>query len=278
MIGVVRDISAFKQAMNELQRSQAELEQRVQERTRELHKSNLELQSEITKRLEIEVERQQLLRKIVALQEEERRRISRELHDNLGQQLTALRLGIEALVKPGIKQPRKRAEDLREMIKRMDAEVDFLARELRPASLDELGLSTTISNFVAEWSKLFNIPADFHTNNITENHFPPELEINLYRISQEALNNISKHANATHVAVILERRDGHIVLIIEDNGIGFALEKSRTLTSENNGLGLIGMRERGALIGGNVEIESSVGSGTTIFVRVPLPQRDREEE
>lgn len=274
MIGVVRDITATKQALEELQQAHTELEKRVEERTFDLHNANLELQYEITKRTEFEEERQRLLRRIVVLQEEERRRISRELHDNLGQQLTALRLGIDAIIRSDGKRSGKEAEELQEIIKRMDAELDFMARELRPSALDELGLPTTISNFLEEWSKLINIPAEFHTSGITDDRFSPEIEINLYRIVQETLNNVSKHAQATHVAVILERRDEQVILIIEDNGIGFALHQKPTLNIADKGLGLVGMRERAALIGGTVEIESSPGTGTTIFVRVPILSLD----
>ena len=226
---------------------------------------------DITERKEAEEERRQLLGRIVETQEEERRRISRELHDHFGQQLTVLRLGVEALQGHDPAQLDERVKELREMIKRLDTEVDFLAWELRPAALDEFGLASALAVFVEQWSKQFNIVAELHTTGLDEDRLPPEIEISIYRIAQEALNNVSKHAQANRVAVILESRDGSVVLIIEDDGVGFELQQDATPSASGRGLGLIGMRERAALIGGMLEVESSQGGGTTIFTRIPLP-------
>lgn len=266
----IEDITERKQAKEELLKAHS----LMQERSKELQNANIAMQSEIAKRMEFESERQRLLRRIVESQEDERRRISRELHDSFGQQLTVLRLGLELLQKHDQEQPGKRISDLLELIKRLDSEVDFLARELRPIALDELGLSSALRNFLEEWSLLFNIPVKFHSDDLSENEISPEVETSLYRIAQEAINNISKHAQATRVAVVIERREKQIVLIIEDNGIGFAMPDIEISNSEDKGLGIIGMRERSALVGGTLEIESSPGNGTTVFVRVPLKSGD----
>ncbi|HEX9961900.1 MAG TPA: ATP-binding protein, partial [Pyrinomonadaceae bacterium] len=153
---------------------------------------------------------------------------------------------------------------------RIDSEVDFLAWELRPSVLDDLGLVAALENFVKDWSRHFNIPAEFHQVGLDGRHLLPEIEINLYRIGQEALNNICKHAKkADNVSVLLERRDGTVSFIVEDNGDGFEPSEKAVFTGDDRGMGLLGMKERAELVGGAIEIESAIGKGTTIFVRVP---------
>jgi signal transduction histidine kinase len=160
-------------------------------------------------------------------------------------------------------------EQVKSIADQIDSEVDFLAWELRPSVLDDLGLSAAMKKFVDEWSTHFNVPAEFEQIGIDGKHLLPEIEINLYRIGQEALNNISKHARATNVSAILERRDGIMSLIIEDDGIGFNPDKRAKLTEDDRGMGLLGMKERAELVGGKIEIESAPNKGTTIYVRVP---------
>jgi two-component system CheB/CheR fusion protein len=269
-VKIARDLTERKRLEDALLRVHNELEERVRERTVKLAETNTSLESEVRERRAAEDRVKSLLKQLVKVQEEERRRLSRELHDSFGQQLTALRLGIDAITKSGARRMSRQGNDLRAIIKQLDRDVDFLAHELRPAALDELGLVSALANFTSEWSKVFGIPADFHSARLTDERLTSEIETNLYRITQEALNNVAKHAQATHVAVVLERRDGHITLIIEDNGIGMTLGEDALTYIENGGLGLIGMRERAALIGGELEIESSAGDGTTIFVRLPI--------
>jgi two-component system, chemotaxis family, sensor kinase Cph1 len=209
------------------------------------------------------------LRRIVSAQEIERQRISRDLHDHLGQQLTALRLTIASLKDQA--QPHAELdapiEQIQSLTKQIDGDVDFLAWELRPAALDELGMSAMLENFVQEWTKHFNTETEYHCRGLNSIQLQPETEINLYRIAQEALNNIAKHAEASHVDVLLERRGTDAVLVVEDNGKGFNPNEKNNL---KDGLGLISMRERASLVGGTLEIESAPGQGTTIFVRVPI--------
>jgi PAS domain S-box-containing protein len=268
MSGVMSDITARKQDEEELRQAREELEEKVRQRTHEL-------QAQISRRQEIEAEQHRLLQRVVRAQEEERRRISREMHDSLGQQLTALRLALDSLTNLYPSNASERLLDLQQMLKRLDSEVDFLAWELRPASLDELGLIPTLSAFVEEWGKQLKVAVEFHTNRMTEERLPYEIETNLYRIVQEALNNIAKHAQATQVSVLLKRLDGHILLIVEDNGVGFDPQQIASASVTDKGLGLISIRERAMLIGGNIEIESSLGKGATIFVRAPLSTTEK---
>ena len=270
-VKIARDMTEKIQADEKLRRAHEYLEIKVAERTSELAASNESLQNEIVERRQIEQNRLTLLRKLVTTQEDERQRISRELHDHLGQQLTALRLNLESL-----RENCREYADLYDKITQtqkiaaqLDADVDFLAWELRPAALEDLGLRSALENYVKEWSLHFGIPSEFHTAGLDDIKLTPEVEINLYRIMQEALNNTSKYAEAKQASVLFERHDGHITLIIEDDGAGFDIKEATTF-EKGKGLGLIGMRERATLIGGTLEIESGSGQGTTIFVRLPL--------
>lgn len=211
-------------------------------------------------------------RRISTVQEAERRRLSRDLHDHTGQQLTGLRLKLEN-VKESIEkhapQLTPKLQDLCEEALRMDRDISLLAWELRPESLDEHGLADTLASFVREWSLTHGVNAEFHA--IEANiRMRPEVETNLYRIVQEALNNILKYANATDVTVTLDCTGSQAKVVIEDNGIGFNPDEfGPEHNSGGGGLGLIGMQERAALLGGRVEIESSPGKGTSVFARVP---------
>ena len=208
-----------------------------------------------------------LLKELVRAQEDERRRLARDLHDHLGQRLTTLRMRIESMKDPNARSPAT-PDELQEIVKRLDDDVDFLAWELRPIALDELGLEAALSNYATQWSEHFDAKAEFHARGLGEQRLPPEVESNLYRIAQEALNNCAKHSKCTRASIILERRDHHVILIIEDNGAGF--EVPSELESHSN-MGLMSMRERTALMGGTFDIESTPTKGTTIFVRVPIP-------
>ncbi len=268
---IASDLTEKKKRAEELQQAHDELEMRVKERTKELAESNLALVTEMEEREVAERQRIDLLRRLVSSQELERRRIARDLHDQLGQRLTALRLKIASLkdLSPASTDFPVRIQRLQEIAERLDSEVSFLAWELRPSALDDLGLTDAIGAFVNEWSKHYEIPADFYSANLNEDRLNREAETHLYRISQEALNNIAKHAIPSQVTVILERRGDNVILIIEDNGIGFEPSNERLPSESGKGLGLVGMRERASLVGGSVEIESAPGKGTTIFVNVP---------
>lgn len=218
----------------------------------------------------------EILQKLVSAQEDERKRLARDLHDELGQQLTALRLKLEATRELcDQKEICRRLDEMQLIAKHIDADVDFLAWELRPVALDDLGLIAALENYVSEWSRHAGILAEFHAPKSKKIRFASEVETNFYRITQEALNNIYKHANAKFVSVMLEERDDLIVLIIEDDGIGFNL-KSRK--NQKKGLGLIGMNERATLVGGSFEIESIPKQGTTIYVRVPASFNRKEKK
>ncbi|HEY8561039.1 MAG TPA: ATP-binding protein [Pyrinomonadaceae bacterium] len=226
--------------------------------------------------LESEQTRGKLLHQIISAQEEERKRISRNIHDHLGQQLTALRLMLSSLKDhPASSNQFDKAYTIAEKI---DSEIDFLVWELRPTVLDDLGLVKALENYLNEWSRHVKIPVEFHTLGLTERRLSPEIEINLYRIAQEALNNVSKHAKAKHVGVLLEKQDRNVALIIEDNGVGFDLKERERSNGNEKGLGLLGIKERALLVNGTAEIESSPENGTTIFVRIPIRYGNKKDK
>ena len=269
---IARDLTAEKQSQEELRRQYEELEAIIAGRTAELAEVNETLLYQMEQRRIIEEERVALLQKIVTTQEDERRRIARDMHDSLGQQLTAMRLKLASMKTDMYKGIRIEAEleGLQELGKRIDSEVNFLVWELRPSALDDLGLAAAIDNYVREWSRHYGVNAEFHAGRLGRARLKENVEINLYRIAQEALNNVQKHARAKNANVVLEARERTLVLVIEDDGDGFDTSEIRAGREVGGGLGLVGMHERAAIIGGAIEIESAPGSGTTVFVRVPM--------
>jgi len=268
---ICRDLTERVNFQKELETAHASLEEKVAERTNQLAGTNEALRLEVTSRKKSEEIRVALLRKIVNAQEDERKRIARDIHDHIGQELVGIKFKLDHL--------QKRYEDDDElvsemsnligMVKKIDSEVDFLAWELRPSIIDHLGLTSALKTYTEEWAKHFETQAEFHHSGLQSKNLLPEIEINLYRIGQEALNNVAKHAHAKNASVLLERVDGSVSLVIEDDGVGFDLAKKERITDNDRGMGLLGMKERAELVGGTVQIESVPGGGTTVLVRVP---------
>jgi PAS domain S-box-containing protein len=241
------------------------------ETRRQLSESRTLLAAEIADRTQAETSRARLLRRLVVAQEDERRRLAQELHDGLGQRLTALRLILEAFDGDRSARPMPTATAL-EMLARIDQDVDFIAWELRPAALDELGLVQVLETYVSEWSRHAGVPAVFHARPANLERFAPEVEATIYRITQETLNNVAKHARARSVNVLLELRDDNLALVVEDDGVGYQpAVKGETM------MGLTGMRERALAVGGTIELEPTPGGGTTVLACIPTASgyRDR---
>jgi signal transduction histidine kinase len=210
---------------------------------------------------------QTLSRKLVEMQEDERRRVSRELHDEAGQTLTSLLLTLRLLEReagPG-GAVTARAEDLRRIAESIQETLHRVATGLRPVALDHLGLVPALQQLVGNFSTSGGPNIVLETLGFGDGRLTTEVETALYRIAQEALTNAVRHAAAREIAVVLERREGHLVLIVEDDGRGFDAD----LASRSGRLGMIGMRERAEMLGGRLLMESSPGSGTTIVVEVP---------
>jgi signal transduction histidine kinase len=251
------------------QEVQEELEERVRERTAELQELTGRLLEEVKARGKAEREVKELLRRVISAQETERFCLARELHDHLGQQLVALKRNLETIKGQawGREQLYGEVERMEAVVRQLDSDVDYLAWGLRPAALDRLGLAAALEQFTREWSGHARVAADFYAAGFEGVELPPEVGINLYRVAQEALNNVQKHAAARNVSVLLERRDGYALLIVEDDGEGFDYDAAG---GDGGGMGLVNMRERASLIGGTLEIETSPGAGTSLYVRAPI--------
>lgn len=214
---------------------------------------------------------QALSHRLVEVQETERRNISRELHDETGQILSVLLLSLSLLEREA-NRPEvviARAAELAEMVEEMLENLHRLAVNLRPASLDHLGLQVALEQYLGTFQETFSrqygINVQFEMAGLEGERLPQAVETALYRIVQEALNNVVRHAQATQVDVLLEQRDGKVVLIIEDNGGGFDLQTA----SQSGRLGLFGMKERAEMLGGILVVETIAGVGTTVLVEVP---------
>jgi signal transduction histidine kinase len=214
--------------------------------------------------------REQLLAKVISAQEDERKRIARELHDETSQALTSLMVGLKfAEDSTDTVQIRGKTTELRALAAQILENVHDLATELRPSLLDDLGLVAAIQRYAREYSTKMNINVDSHVSGLNEQRLPPEVDIAVYRIIQEALTNIAKHAEASNVSVILRYHDSSLVAIVEDDGGGFNVDSVMASPDEER-LGLFGMYERVSLVGGKITIESQPGVGTTIYLDIPL--------
>jgi signal transduction histidine kinase len=204
------------------------------------------------------------LRRVVTAQEAERKRLARELHDETGQALTSILLGLKSVEEA--KSPEaleEAARNLRALVVATLQDVRRLAVELRPKALDDFGLVPALERLVQTFSEGTGIEVQLEAR-LGAERLPGEIETTLYRLIQEALTNVVKHAHATTVSILLVRRGGKVTGIVEDDGRGFDPAEARA-----DGLGLVGMRERAGLVGGRLTIEAAAGAGTTIAVEVP---------
>lgn len=209
-----------------------------------------------------------LSRKVLTAQEEERQRIARELHDETAQSLTSLLIGLRIVEKAMTPQETAaRIADLRVQTGRTLEEVRKLAVDLRPSTLDDLGLAAALNGYTDEFARRSRADVVFHAVRLDQ-RLPDEVEVVVYRIVQEALTNVWKHAEATRVEVRVSGEDRMVSASVADNGRGFNVES--TMRSRETGLGLFGMQERVALVGGTLTITSQPGSGTRVAIQIPL--------
>ena len=215
-----------------------------------------------------------LSRRLVEVQEDERRAIARELHDEAGQALASLRFGLRLLERE-IDEGGSVTGRVAELMQRTDAVIDGLHRlaaDLRPPSLDPLGLEAALREYVRSAGSKFGLEVRFKARGFASERLPVVVETALYRVVQEAMTNVARHAGATRVDVLAECRGDRVVVVVEDDGTGFDPDRVR----RGDHLGLLGMRERAEALGGTMVVESSPGGGTTIVVEVPSadPHRD----
>jgi signal transduction histidine kinase len=282
-------VSERTRATRALRDAHDHLEQRVAERTEALSRLNEALRVEIDERGRAERELAEIARRrsedlrdfavsVQRAQEDERRRIARELHDDLGQRLSGLKLSLQVLeddVVEGGMMPASRLQELGRDLDKMIVEVRRLSYNLRPAALDDFGPIAALQTLCNQFEKTHKVRTRFQANEPDDTRHGAHVEIALYRIAQEALSNVAKHARATTVSVQLTRHDSAIAVIVEDDGCGFDVNAIRAERKQGAGLGLVGMMERSQLLGGTFRVESTLRGGTRIEAHLPLDNSHR---
>jgi signal transduction histidine kinase len=218
------------------------------------------------------LQRQELLKQLIQTQEDERRRIARDLHDDLGQDLAGLGMRLEAAEQSwggDQGQARTKLAEARALIARVSQIVHAMILSLRPPTLDDLGLEAAVRAQAERTLREAGLRVEFFTHGL-ERRLPPDSETALFRVFQEAMSNIARHAHAHQVRLSLEMRDGHFAGEIVDDGIGFDLDQAYPTGHTLRGMGLLGMRERAEQFGGTLEIQSRPGHGTRILIRLPI--------
>lgn len=228
--------------------------------------------SDITPRKRVEEEIRHLTRRLINASEEERKRFSRDLHDEFGQVLTGLQLGLEVLkesLREDQEEEKKRCERLVGLIAQLGDHVRDISATLMPAVFDEMGLVATLHWDIETWRRQSpGLDIDLQADELPP--LEPEVEIALYRVCQESLNNVIRHAKAHQARVQLVRRAGRVILTVTDDGIGFDEKAARPPVNGRWRIGIAGMRERIAALGGQLHIDSEKGKGTTVRVEVPV--------
>lgn len=253
------------ESLESIRNHNIELEQKIRERTKEIKESRKMIEN--------------LLKKVITTQEEERRRIARELHDDTMQNISAILMNIDMCLIYPENITKEKIESIRGIAVTTLESIQCIIQDLRPTILDDLGLEAAIRWVLNKHLGEKNITYFLNISGFDDKRFDPQIETNLFRIVQEAIINISKYANAESVIVDLDITDKGIYLLIEDDGDGFDLEETLQNTRRHynkrngRGLGLLGMKERASLIGGNLMMCSRYGEGTRISLDIPIKEK-----
>ena len=223
--------------------------------------------------------RARLLKQVLSAREEEQHRIARDLHDGIGQSLTSLLLGLRAAAEmPTFEEARARLGEIRSIAASLLDEVRRLARGLRPSVLDDLGLAAVLERYAADYTQAHGIAVDVYAPDLASARLPADVETALYRIAQETLTNVLKHAAAKTVSLVVRRESSGVHFTVEDDGRGFDNDALLQAPGTGKGLGLLDISERAALLNGSVTLESRPGSGTTVHVCIPLREENHDED
>ncbi|MBO8168901.1 MAG: HAMP domain-containing protein [Thermoanaerobacteraceae bacterium] len=251
---------AFNEMAGKLQKAEQEREELWQE---VMHKEKM---------------RRFLLNKVITAQEEERLRISRELHDETGQALSSVNLALASLEGSQTQEElHQRVTLMQQTVRKALEGIHLLARQLRPSVLDKLGLAAAVERFIKDCSAYWGKDIGLTTVGCSGDHIPPEIKIAAYRIVQEALTNALRHAEAENISVVLQKTKDKVLAIIEDDGKGFDLDNVLRQNEDMSHLGLFGMQERANMLGGSLNIETAPGKGTTVYAELPLNGREASE-
>ncbi|MDH4618383.1 PAS domain-containing sensor histidine kinase [Brevibacillus sp. AY1] len=229
----------------------------------------------VQQRTEKERNQYKLTHFAIQAQEEERKRIARELHDGVGQALYSILVGLNVIGQDNLTDPIKQhVNDLLQMTSKAMEEVKRMALELRPSALDDLGLLPALRSLMKRVEKSFHIQVEMHVQG-EKRRYSAAMETALYRIVQEAMTNTAKYGKASQLGIVFENREKEVVVTVVDDGVGFDVEQA---LDAGKGLGLFGMRERAQLLGGTVDIRSAPDDGTTVIIRITVPKEGTEDD
>jgi len=218
-----------------------------------------------------------LSRQLVQIQENERRHIARELHDEIGQALTAIEINLQITLRaPGTTAIVPRLEESLKLVERLLQQVQDLSLDLRPSMLDDLGLEAALRWYAGHQARRAGLRIDFWAEPL-EDRLEPAIETNCFRVAQEAMTNVVRHARAQGVAMTLRREDSLLHLVVHDDGVGFDPARVREQAVQGSSVGLLCMEERVSLAGGQFKIDSSPEQGTEVHAWFPLKWRENKD-
>ncbi|MCJ2165198.1 PAS domain S-box protein [Pseudodesulfovibrio sp. S3] len=278
-MAILTDVTHHKALEAELLTAHGQMEDRVKKRTTELSEANTQLKAEAEERSKAQERILSLTQEIIRVQEDERQRIARDLHDNVAQDLSSLMLRMETLFDGHSRvdlELHKRGITVMHVLRGAIASVRDIAYGLRPPALDQLGLVKALENLCTEAGSRHSFDVDFFSTGIQDIALDFDTEINIYRMVQEAVRNIARHARAKTATIRLVKSHPDILIRIEDNGQGFLVQERLTTSDSEKRMGLRSMEERARLIGGSMEIQSLPGTGTRIIFKVPIDSARRQ--
>ncbi|MBG0790386.1 MAG: PAS domain S-box protein [Desulfovibrionaceae bacterium] len=279
-LGILTDVTRHKILERELLRAHVEMENRIKKRTAELSEANVRLKAEAEERGKAQERILSLTQQLIRIQEDERQRISRDLHDNVAQDLSSIMLKMETLFDDQScvnDELMDRGRNVAEILHKAIASVRDIAYGLRPPALEQFGLVGALETLCQDVASKHSYVVDFFATGLEDIQMDYDAEINIYRMIQEAVRNISRHAGASKATIRMVKSHPDILIRIEDNGRGFNLDQRLEKAAAEKRMGVRSMEERTRLFGGVMEIQSLPGTGTRVLIKIPIEKAGRRE-